>query len=75
MVCSRSGVRVHAATPHSGAGLLCAAAGFVSAMTRLQQKGIYTYLVRTQNLLFHFPFDEIYRRLLFSLSGVLFPRE
>ena len=22
-----------------------------------------------------FPFDEIYRRLLFSLSGVLFPRE
>ena len=25
--------------------------------------------------LFHFPFDEIYRRLLFSLSGVLFRRE
>ena len=31
----------------------------------LQQKGIYTYLVRIQNFLFHLPFDEIYRRLLF----------
>ena len=31
----------------------------------LQQKGIYTYLVRIQNFLFLFPFDEIYRRLLF----------
>ena len=28
-----------------------------------------------EKLLFHFPFDEIYRRLIFSLSGVLFPRE
>ena len=29
-----------------------------------------------QNFLFHFPFDEIYRRLLFfTSSGVLFPRE
>ena len=28
-----------------------------------------------QNFLFHFPFDEIYRRLFFSLSGVLFPRD
>ena len=34
-----------------------------------------TYLVRIQNFLLHFPFDEIYRRLLFSLSGVLFPCE
>ena len=41
----------------------------------LQQKGISTYLVRIQMFLFHFPFDDIYRRLLFSLSGVLFPRE
>ena len=31
----------------------------------LQQKGIYTYQARIQNFLFHFPFDEIYRRLLF----------
>ena len=36
---------------------------------------VCTYLVRVQNFLFHFLFDEIYRRLLFSLSGVLFPRE
>ena len=28
-----------------------------------------------EKLLFHFPFDEIYGRLIFSLSGVLFPRE
>ena len=35
----------------------------------LQQKGIYTYLVRKQNYLFHFPFDEIYRRLLFFTVG------
>ena len=35
----------------------------------LQQKGIYTYLVRIQNFLFHFPFDEIYRRLLFFNLG------
>ena len=33
MVCSRSGVRVYAATPRSGPCLLCAAARFVSAMT------------------------------------------
>ena len=31
MVCSRSGVRLYAATPRSGPGLLCAAARFVSA--------------------------------------------
>ena len=31
----------------------------------LQQKGIYTYLVRIQNFLFLFPFDEIYQRLFF----------
>ena len=30
MVCSRSGVRLYAATPRSGPGLLCAAARFVS---------------------------------------------
>ena len=35
----------------------------------LQQKGIYTYLVRIQKNLFHFPFDEIYRRLLFFPLG------
>ena len=35
----------------------------------LQQKGIYTYLVRIQNFLSHFPFDEIYRRLLFLTLG------
>ena len=34
-----------------------------------QQKGIYTYLVRTQNFPVHFPFDEIYRRLLFLTLG------
>ena len=34
----------------------------------LQQKGIYTYLVSTKNFLFHFPFDEIHRRLLFFYS-------
>ena len=32
MVCSRSVVRLYAATPRSGPGLLCAAARFVSAM-------------------------------------------
>ena len=32
MVCSRSDVRLYAATPRSGPGLLCAAARFVSAM-------------------------------------------
>ena len=32
-------------------------------------KGIYTYLVRIQKFLFHFPFDEIYRRLLFFTLG------
>ena len=32
MVCSRSGVRLYAATRRSGPGLLCAAARFVSAM-------------------------------------------
>ena len=31
MVCSRSGVRLYAATPRSGPGLLCAAARFGSA--------------------------------------------
>ena len=35
----------------------------------LQKKGIYTYLVRIQNFLFNFPFDEIYRRLLFFTLG------
>ena len=33
--------------------------------------GTYTY----QHFLFDFPFDEVYVRLLFSLSGVLFTRE
>ena len=37
-------------------------------MRVLQQKGIYTYLVSTKNFLFHFPFDEIHRRLLFFYS-------
>ena len=32
MVCSRSGVRLYAATPRSGPVLVCAAARFVSAM-------------------------------------------
>ena len=35
----------------------------------LQQRGIDTYLVRTQKILFHFPFDKIYRRLLFFTLG------
>ena len=35
----------------------------------------FGYLVRIQIFLFHFPFDEIYRRLFFSLSGVRYPRE
>ena len=38
-------------------------------MRVLLQKGIYTYLVRIQKFLFHFPFDEIYRRLLFFTLG------
>ena len=128
MVCSRSGVRLYAATPRSGPGLLCAAARFVSAMYAtvsdlpssritslcwkgysshllrvLEQKGIYAVLknnlslldgleftppssartkkgnIRTwyvyQHFLFDLPFDEIYVRLLFSLSGVFFTRE
>ena len=29
----------------------------------------------SQKFIFRFPFDEIYRRLLFSLPGVLFQRE
>ena len=33
------------------------------------KKGVYTYLVRIQIFLFHFPFDEIYRRLLFFTLG------
>ena len=41
----------------------------------LQQNGIYTYLIRIQNFLFLSSSDDIYRRLLFSLSGVPFPRE
>ena len=69
MVRSLSGVRLYAATPRSAAGILCAAARFVSAMTTWQQKGIYAYLVRTQNCLFHFTFDEIYRCLLFFTLG------
>ena len=40
--------------------------------TVLQQKGIirtwYVYF-EVQNFLFHFPFDEIYRRLLFFTLG------
>ena len=40
-----------------------------SAMTTLQQQGIYTYLVRTQNVPLHFPFDEIFRCLLFITVG------
>ena len=35
----------------------------------LQLNGIYTYLVRTPNFLFHSPFDEIYRRLLIFTLG------
>ena len=35
----------------------------------LQQKAIYTYLVRIQNNRFIFPFDEINRRLLFFTLG------
>ena len=35
----------------------------------LQQKAIYTYLVRIQNNIFIFPFDEINRRLLFFTLG------
>ena len=34
-----------------------------------KQKGIYTYLVRIQNFLFHFPFDEIFLRLFFFTLG------
>ena len=38
----------------------------------LQQKGIYTYYVpgTYTKFLFHFPFDEIYRRLLFFNLGL-----
>ena len=35
----------------------------------LQQKGIYTYLVRAQKIIFNFPFDEIHRRLLVFTLG------
>ena len=41
----------------------------VAHLQQLQQKGICTYLVGIQNFLFHFPFDEIYRRLLFFTLG------
>ena len=34
MVCSRSGVRLYAATPRSGPGLLCAAAPFGFAVLK-----------------------------------------
>ena len=34
MVCSRSGVRLYAATPRSGPGLLCAAARFVQSSSK-----------------------------------------
>ena len=34
MVCSRSGVRLYAATPHSGPGLLCAVARFGFAVLK-----------------------------------------
>ena len=40
-----------------------------ASATTIFLKGIYTYLVRIQNFLFHFPFDEIYRRLLFFTLG------
>ena len=98
MACSRSGVRLYAATPRSGPGLLCAAARFVSAMyaTVWVLSRIFAVLkknlsllegleftpaasattrgyIRTwyvyQNFLFHFPFDEIHRRLLFFTLG------
>ena len=122
MVCSRSGVRLYAATPHSGPGLLCAAARFVSAKKAtmaarggradffifLECCGMNSYFLVTrsfsphrwlvtflnfffsagrvrvhpsfecynqrgyirtwyayQHFLFDFPFDEIYRHLLF----------
>ena len=35
----------------------------------LQQKGIDTYLVRKNFFFLHFPFDEIYPRLLFFTLG------
>ena len=94
MGCSRCGVRLYAATPRSGHGLLYAAARFVSVMyapvwvlsriCRPQEEPLSAGRVRVhtccecynkrgyirtwyvyQNFLFHFPFDEIYRRLLF----------
>ena len=36
--------------------------------------GAASFCTYTKHL-FHFPFDEIYRRLIFSLSGFLFPRD
>ena len=41
----------------------------------LQQKGIYTYLVRIQNFPFIFRLMRYTDVWLFSLSGVLFPRD
>ena len=40
MVCSRSGVRVYAATPRSGPCLLCAAARFMAAVNRNVTDGV-----------------------------------
>ena len=42
---------------------------FTPAASSTTKGDIYTYLVRIQNFLFHFPFDEIYRRMLFFTLG------
>ena len=67
MVCSRSGVRVYAATLRA-LSLVCGSTLRVSHDNMTTKGNIYV-LVRTQNVLSHFPFDEIYRRLLFFTLG------
>ena len=48
---------------------LSAGRGRVHTCCECYNKMGYTYVVRIQNYIFRFPFDEIYRRLLFSTLG------
>ena len=61
-----SGAPVHVLHVFSTAAAAAAAAAALG--------GAASFCTNT-NFLFRFPFDEIYRRLLFSLPGVLFQRE
>ena len=63
-----SGAPVHVLHVFSTAAAAAAAAAAGGAAA-----SFCTY--SSQKKIFRFPFDEIYRRLLFSLPGVLFQRE